>query len=365
MRIAFLATGFSKASKEATKITLLNLAQEMIQKGHAVTIITENQKKNPEFEKEEGIEIYRTSYGKLFSYPLCLKKVQKVKKQKFDVIHGFSAAPILILRSLLAKYFFCRKAKIVHTLKSYSKSRWGNRFFPILQLADQVTIPTKMFATKLTNSGVKEEKISLIFSPINDHKFYPQNIEKKQKLRESLGFSGKKVIFYYGATWKDKGFGDLLCAFQKMLKIRDDLLLVAAPRYTLEQVHLDNIKNLGISQQVRIVTEKIDVEDYLSAADLCVLPYRSLIGTEGNPSCLLEAMASKIPVVTTTIPEIKEIAQECVLMAEPKNVSSVAETINLALNNYPPEMIEKAYLKSKEFSNEKITESFLRIYESI
>src|SRR3989344_8615057 len=115
MKIAFLVTGFSKESKEATKITTLSLAKKFIEKGHEVSIITES---GNGFEELDGVKVFRSESGKIMSYPLALKKAGS----KFDIIHGFSAAPALISRSLLSKYLFNRKAKVIHTLKSYSKS---------------------------------------------------------------------------------------------------------------------------------------------------------------------------------------------------------------------------------------------------
>ena len=184
-----------------------------------------------------------------------------------------------------------------------------------------------------------------------------------------LNIPDKKIIFYYGATWENKGFGDLLSAFKLLLDKRKDIFLLVAPRYEFEEIHKDRIKELGLENNMRIVNELIDVPAYLNSADICVLPYRSLIGTEGNPSCLLEAMACKTPIVTTNIPEIKEIAdnEEEVLMALPGDKISIADQINRILNDNQlrERLVGKAYLKSKEFDIEIIAKEFLGLYNSV
>ena len=365
MKIAFLVTGFSKESKEATKITTLSLAKKMIEKGQEVSIITESRKGLPSFEELERVKVYRSEYGKIMSYPLALKKAGS----KFDIIHGFSAAPVLITRSLLSKFLFNKRAKVIHTLKSYSKSYYGNKFFKSLNLADGVTVPTNEYSLKLVNNGVKKERIKIIRSHIDLNKFQPLGNSEKINLKNKLNFPDKKIIIYYGATWENKGFGDLLSAFKLLLDKRKDIFLVAAPRYELEQINKDKIKELGLENNMRIVNELIDVPAYLNSADICVLPYHSLIGTEGNPSCLLEAMACKTPVVTTNVPEIKEIVShnQEVLMAIPGDQISIADQINKVLDDdqLRERLVEKAYLKSKEFDIEIIAEEFLELYEDV
>ena len=361
MKIAFLVTGFSKESKEATKITTLSLAKKLIEKGHEVSIVTEGGNGLPLFEDLDGVQVYRSESGKIISYPLALKKAGK-----FDIIHGFSAAPLLIARSLLSKYLFNKKAKVIHTLKSYSKSKYGNKFFKSLNLADGITVPTNEYYLKLLNKGVKKEKIKIIRSHIDLNKFKPLD---RLITKKNLNLPDKKIIFYYGATWENKGFGDLLSAFKLLLDQRKDIFLLVAPRYELEQIHKDKIKELGLENDMKIVNELIDVPAYLNSADVCVLPYRSIIGTEGNPSCLLEAMACRTPVVTTNIPEIKEIVShdEEVLMALPGDQISIADQINKILDDdqLRERLIEKAYLKSKEFDIEVIAEEFLRLYKGV
>ena len=361
MRIAFLTTGFSKGNKEATRITTSILARTLQQQGQEVAIITEGK----HHQQEQGLPIFRASAPLakgILSYPLALKKTQK----NFQIIHGFSAAPILIVRSLLAKHF-SPKAKIIHTLKSYSKSIWGNKGYWLLNKADLVTVPTEVFKRRLIHHGVRERKIKVIRSPIDCQKFVPLPPTERKKLRKQLGLK-KKTIFYYGGTWDNKGVKDLLRAFAFLLHQHDATLLIA-PRYPLEQKHLQTIQQLGIGNQVRIVQEEIDVPMYLNGVDLVVLPYRSLVGTEGNPSCLLEAMACKTPIVTTALPELIEIVspEKGVLMVKPKDPASLAMAMSRLLENHSlqKKLTEHAHRQAQEFDVRKVALEMMKVYERV
>ena len=374
MNIAILATGIFKENKEATKITTSSLAKELIKKQHYVAIITKNKGGLPETSIEEGIPVFRSAFGEIVSYPASFKRAQEHNHQKFDIIHGFSSAPILLIRSLLSKYFFSPKAKIVHTLKSYSKKEMGRQFFRLLNQADAITVPTTIFANSLIEAGVKSEKIKVIHSHIDLEKFRPFSEAEKAKLKAKLGLpnlKGKKIIFYYGATWKEKGLDYLLHAFAALIRKREDLLLLIAPRYSLELQHQETIRRLNITGDCKIIETPIEVEYYLNAVDVCVLPYENIVGTEGNPSCLLEAMACKTPVVTSDLPELREIVEheKEVLMAKPKDIKSLQTEIEKILDTDDShnhgllqKLIENGFQKSREFDLKKITQKYAEMY---
>ena len=114
------------------------------------------------------------------------------------------------------------------------------------------------------------------------------------------------------------------------------------------------------------MTHEINVTDYVNLADAAVLPYVDMIGTEGNPSCLLESVACKTPVVTTRQPELLEIFGERELFyAEPADSASLADAIVMALLK-PKEAkrrAERAFKKIGQFDVRKVAGQFLRLYQ--
>ena len=363
MNIAFLAIASLHNPKESAYLTTLGLVKSLIQKGHRVVIITEKKAGLPQHEIMAGVPVYRLYrfpfLGRVFSYPFALRKIQRKLKIRFDIIHGFSATPLFAGSIILSK-LFSPNAKTVHTLKSYSRNEKANRGYFLLHGVDRVTIPTKVYGEKLGN--IKKNKISLIHSPIDTIKFFPQD---KKDLKKKYGYEKNKILFYYGAMWKNKGVDILIDAMPTLIQFYPDLKLVCAPRYENIQEHRDLVKKLGLNHVVEFITGNIPIEEYVNFADVVVLPYRNLQGTEGNPSCLLEAMSCKTLVVTTDLPELREIANGLVFMAKPGDVDSLTETIIQAMGKKDQEMIEKAYHKVQEFSFERITEEFLKLYEKL
>ena len=126
---------------------------------------------------------------------------------------------------------------------------------------------------------------------------------------------------------------------------------------------------MNMEKHCDFILRDVKIEDYVAMADMVVLPYPNLIGTEGNPSCMLEAMACKTPVITTDLPELREIAEpeKEVLMAKPKDSDSLAAEINRLLKDkkLQEKLAENAYEKSKGFNDKIITKQFLELYEKI
>ena len=340
MNILLLSNNFLHNGKEATEITINSLAAELEQKGHTVHLIPEK-------------SILKT-----------IQKARRIKKEKniqFDVIHGFSAAPLLASKVILTKLFVSRKAKTVQTLKSYSKHFLGSLHFSfMLNFVDTVTVSIAAFQQKINKRNVQ-----VVRSHINTQKFIPLN---QEELKKKYNFSDKKIIFYYGSFYRTKGVPELLQASQKIVQEDPDTIVLLCPRHSVDQDIQGLVNSLNIQNQVSFVTENVNIVEYLNLADVAVLPYISMIGTEGNPSCLIEAAACKIPIVTSNFSELREMftPEREVLMAEPGNIPELEAKIRQILQH--PDQAKKrakqAFKKVKQFDLQKIVPEFLNIYSS-
>ena len=376
MNIALLSTGFLGNNKEATSITLLDFAKRLIKDGNNVVVVSEKRKESLRFEKFENIQVYRVGfpygpkrfnplsfYNRIFAHALGVKRMRS-KFGEFDVVHSFSAAPVLVLRSVFSK-IFNRKAKTVHTLKSYSRKKIGGGFYKFLNYVDAVTVPTKVFAEKLVKKGVSADKIKVIRSHIDIEKFKPMD---KDKLKEKYGFSGKKIVFYYGAMWEKKGTDILIKAIPEIANKDKDVIFIFAPRNLPYANKFEKmLEDSGFLDRIKMIKDDINVVEYVNMADVVALPYPSLIGTEGNPSCMLEAMACKTAVVTTDLAELREIAENSVLMAKAGDIKSLATEINKLIGDKKlrERLAGEAYEISKKFDARLITKQFLELYKGL
>jgi len=167
MNIALLSIVPLNYFKEATTLTILNLAKELKLQGHNVVIITERKRGLKKYENIQGISVYRLfALGKILSHGLALRKISKNLGLKFDIINSFSSTPLFALSGAFAKLFF-PKAKLIHSMKSYSRRGYDKFLFPLLNISNKITVPTMEFKNKIKYVNKKKNKSNL-FS--NKHK---------------------------------------------------------------------------------------------------------------------------------------------------------------------------------------------------
>jgi glycosyltransferase involved in cell wall biosynthesis len=135
-----------------------------------------------------------------------------------------------------------------------------------------------------------------------------RSIGRAASVRYNLGVPADAPLIMAAASHEHrKGLDRLLAAFPNVLRSIPHAHLVIAGREgqissTLRRMTTD----LGLEGVVRLLGERSDVPDLLSAADVFVLPSRS----EGMGSVLLEAMALEAPIVASDLPAVREVLPE-------------------------------------------------------
>src|SRR3989338_966600 len=273
MNIVLSSIAALKNPRESARITILLLAKELQKQGHEVRIIARGSGQ----EQIQGVVVYRTS---LIKIPWLLYILNKQKK--IDIIHCFSAAPVFILPHIFSP------GKIVFSLKSYSRTRWGRVGYSFLAFARAITVPTAFFSSRLPF----KKKMHILHSPIDTDKFYPASENKLHK----------KKIVYYGALSENKGIRILLQIVPYVVQQEPEAQFQICSRHANIKHWLNLSIELGIDKHCNFITSYVDIAQEVRSAGVIVLPYLNLRGTDGNPSCLLEAMVSEISVVTTHLP---------------------------------------------------------------
>lgn len=395
MHIALITKNFSRFEKDAAITTVLNLAKYLKQKGHNPIIISERGFKNytgyersKSYELINGIEVFRPYglpwfrtekwfldpaifFNRILAPGLGTKYVEKNKKINFDIIHSFGAAPFLIFPNAIAK-IFCRGARTIHSVKAISAHQKylfspGSPYFHWLyNIVDKVTVPLPSMKKRLIKFGVKANRIVIMNSFIDLKKFHPKN---KKKLRKKYGWNNKKTVLYFGPLGPYKGTDYLLNSIPLIKKNVSRLrVILAHPAYfTANQKKY--VSTYNVDNCIELVEKRIKIEDYINMADVIVLPYTTITATEANPLCLLESIACKTPVVTTCLPELKEILQpnKDVIMARPKDSKNLAENVIKLLNNtsLQKKLANHAFKKIYRFDITRIGEKIIRIYNEI
>ncbi len=185
---------------------------------------------------------------------LVFKMIEKIICRKSSIIQPDSHSNRL----------FCIKNKIYSSFKS--EVIWNGS--------------AKGVDTELFNPGKKNEYRKEIFDR--------HNIPKDAR-----------VIGFVGRLGKEKGCNELLMAFKRIsLKYKNVYLLFVGPIEKQKTINKDLLTYLFTDDRIVVTNRVPDVEKYISAMDIFVLPsYR-----EGFGMSVLEASSMEVPVIATKYP---------------------------------------------------------------
>ena len=140
-------------------------------------------------------------------------------------------------------------------------------------------------------------QFTVIHNAVDTQKF-SFSASKREEVRRALGLQGELVIGHVGRFSYQKNHVFLIRAFAQLVKLRPDsvLLLVgtALPgnEEFLEAARLETEK-LGLTEQVRFLGLREDVNELMQAMDVFLMPSRF----EGLPLVGIEAQSAGLPCV--------------------------------------------------------------------
>ena len=170
-------------------------------------------------------------------------------------------------------------------------------------------------------------RIHVIPNGIDVARFAP-NAEGRARVRQELGIPGDSwLVGSVGRLAPEKDQALLIRAMAPLLDERRQLVIVGEgpERAALERARSETWR----AEYCHLVSSRSDVAPYLAAMDAFVLSS----GTEGLPLGLLEAMATGVPVVSTSvggIPDLIDSGKNGMLVASGDEKALLRELVTLA-----------------------------------
>ena len=195
------------------------------------------------------------------------------------------------------------------------------------------------------------------------------NPPDKAAARKKLDLpSDRRILLFFGNIRPNKGLDVLLKALKDICVDNPGTLLVIAgalPRGMSFQPYSEIIQRLNLSDNVRAVIEFIpdeDVDCFMSASDVVVLPYNEF---EAQSGVLLRAYAHKKPVVVTNVGAMGELVStdKVGLVVKPDMPEALAGAVINVLDN--PGKFQSCYTTGLEekYDWKNIAELTIRSYE--
>jgi glycosyltransferase involved in cell wall biosynthesis len=282
----------------------------------------------PKFEKNGKIKVYRIGFSKknpnsesLVKFPMYLNKVfypilatikafSLDRKEKFD---GFWSMMLLMsIPPMLFNLFFRKKPYIISIQEGDDVDKFMSNWFmrpfkntviKSLHQASSVQSISEFLSGWVRNLGYAGS-LSVIPNGVDLQKFSRNEsyLSKASEVRKTLGIFSEDFLIISISRLVYKNGLDTLIDSMKFLDIKFKLLIIGEGH--LKENLTKKISENKLEDRVFLLGQKSqeEIPIYLNSANVFCRPSR----TEGQGISFLEAMATELPVVATSVGGIKE-----------------------------------------------------------
>lgn len=316
-----------------------------------------------DFAKKIGINAFQIRVHGKFDLPAIMELRRALINMNVDIVHthDFKSDLYALIATLgtrvqlVATAHGSTRDSLLKKIYLFFTEFFLYRFFnKIISVSDE--LKEYLLSLKLKPSRIVTISNGLDFSLISHES--SQINEKPIEIP-----AGAKVFSIIGRLYPDKGHLYFLEAFRNLLPIKRNvfaLIVGAGPFYddVKETVH-----SYGLAQHVQMCGMRRDMDAIYRMTDYIIIP--SL--TEGLPYVLLEAMAYRIPILSTSVGDIPKLIRhgQTGYLVPAGNTERLLEYMieMLEPGDSLKHMAQNAFeLLEKEYSAKKMVKEIERIY---
>ena len=275
----------------------------------------------------------------------------------YDIVHiHFSLST-----SAKRKYPFFRLAKmlgkktVIHLhCGSQIDEIWNSIYQTMFEQCDCGILLSESIKAKIEERVGKSDKLKVVFNPC-------------PIIIAATTYKKQNHILFSGTLYEGKGYLDLIKAFAKIALHYPDWKVVLAGNGEEEKARR-TAHDLGVEKQVELlgwVNGEAKHRAFSEAKALCLPSY-----AEGFPMAVLDAWAYGLPVVTTPVGGIPDVASdgENMLLFNPGDIETLSEKLEMIISDIDLQKKLTAAshkLATETFSLENVTQHVARIYSDL
>lgn len=357
-------------------VICLRIIEEALKRGYAIIVNSPTQSKFTNILREKGIKVYNLDTRRSFRLDNAIKLAWIIKKENINLVHSHGPLGVTILSRLAGWLAVVPVINHAH-LPDFPSANPAVRLYHYLLnwitsrlFCAQVIAVSESVRKEVIKQGVAVNKTAVIYNGIDlgNASCNKSSVE----IRREFGLKeNQRIIGEVARLCKNKGQDILIKAAQKVIKNNADTVfmivgedLERAGEYKKELEDL--AEDLGLKQNIIFTGYRRDITDLMNTFDIFVLPSLE----EGLSVAILEAMAAKKAVITTSVggnPEIVIDGQTGTLV-EPQSPDKLAKVIIYHLENSEASKImgEQGYDRvKKHFSLSQMLDKVMHIYKEV
>jgi N-acetyl-alpha-D-glucosaminyl L-malate synthase BshA len=294
-------------------VVATELGKALADNGHQVHFITYSQPARLDFFSANLFyhEVNISKYP-LFDFPpyelaLASKLVDVVRFAKLDVLHVHYAIPhasaAFMAKQILKTYDI--EIPVITTLHGTDITLVGRdpSYNPVVTFSINQSDGVTAVSENLKEDTLKHFKITrdirVIPNFIDLTRF---SLKPREHFKKAIAPGDERILIHTSNFRKVKRIADVINIFERVHRAMPSKLLMVGDGP--ERVNAEQLcRDLNICQDVRFLGKQEAVEEILSVSDLFLMPSES----ESFGLAALEAMACKVPVITTNVGGLPEL----------------------------------------------------------
>jgi glycosyltransferase involved in cell wall biosynthesis len=339
------------------------LVQELWKRGYAVQLVT--QPHSPLYQKasQAGLPVFPLRMKSEFDLGAIFRLGWEMRKRHcrlahFHDAHGVAVGGTAARWAHVPLRFISRRVVFPLRRNSFSFRKYTKDVDAIIAISEGVK-------KVLLDSGVPFSLIHVIPSGIDFSPF--EEPASRDFLRREFSFAADDYLVGMVAALEiSKGHTDLIQASRILREQAPKIKVIVVGRGPLE-IKLDKqARQMGVDDIVFFLGFRKDIPRILASLDLFVLSSRY----EGLGTSLLDAMASRLPIVATRTGGIPDVVihQETGLLVPPHNPEALAQSILMLYRdrNLAARLGQRGYeVVHQKFSAQAMAGKIIDLYERV
>ncbi len=350
---------------------VLSIAKNLDNNKFSVSIAAAGGGKFEDEVNKNNIPFYSIELPKLLRTKY-LKNLESLQEQdKFDIIHSHGGVAGFYGR-ILKKHH--AEIKSVHTIHGIHYINSGNLIRKnisrtieqyLVQFTDRTICETHNdFLTAIKNKIADINRTDIIPNGINISKF--ANLKKNHVLINELGFNEQNFIVGNISRFDEQKNQKLIlqAAYFLVRKYPQMRFIFVGSGNYLQQMK-DLARDSNIEEYIHFAGEQDDLVKYYSIFDIFVFPTL----WEGMPYVLLEAMASRLPIICSRIPNLIEVIKPdfSALVINPTDMDDLFRKISALYQSEElrNDLAQNAMIESTQYDESEIIPKIVNIYNEV
>lgn len=274
--------------------------------------------------REKGVTVAEIPVGNPFDPRLIknLSDILSLHKVELLCAHGYKANVVGRLASWL------RLIPLVAVSRGWTAENRRIRFYEkldrvFLRFSQQIVAVSTGQEKKIVAHGISSRNLCVIRNAIN---LTQTPLVNAVSLRKQLGLSEQSILVASaGRLSPEKNYATMITVSKKIIQANDKVVFIIFGEGFLRSKLEQQIATEGLGGKFLLPGFRRDLPTLIPQIDIFMLPSF----TEGLPNVVLEAFASKKPVVATAVGGTPEVVQDGIsgFLTTPDNIRAMVQSV--------------------------------------